>query len=60
MIGTEYVIEQLGAALKASHEALAQRQQQIAALEAKVDDLVHLAAEPLLALHPPERPTGAP
>jgi hypothetical protein len=33
MSGTEYVIEQLGQALQASHEALSQQREQIAALD---------------------------
>lgn len=33
MQGTEYVIEQLGLALKASHELIAQQQERIAELE---------------------------
>lgn len=34
MQGTEYVIEQLGQALQASHQALAQQRDRIAELEA--------------------------
>jgi hypothetical protein len=38
MNGTEYVIEQLGQALKASHEVVAQQAQRIDELEAFVCD----------------------
>lgn len=39
MQGTEYVIEQLGQALKASHEALARQRQEIEALQVEIEAL---------------------
>lgn len=46
MSGTEYVIEQLGQALQASHEALDQQTQQIAALQVENETLRAALTEP--------------
>lgn len=62
--GTQYVIEQLGEALQASHQLINQQAQRIAQLEAERDDLLRrpdLRQVPCAQMNPqcdPPHPNG--